>query len=80
MPGDGSQPSKGKKNRKHCRNRVGEHRCGPAPQKYIARNTRYRNKLKRVRKYNGAMAALDYERKYSGQVYKSKSLVKVKKK
>jgi len=26
------------------------------------------------------MAALDYERKYSGQVYKSKSLVKVKKK
>ncbi len=30
MPGDGSQPSKGKKNRKHRRNRVGEHRCGPA--------------------------------------------------
>jgi hypothetical protein len=75
---EGSQPSKGKKNRKHGRNRDGEHKCGPAPRKYLARNTRYHNKLRRVLKYNGVKAAEEYEHKYGGQVHKSKSLVKVK--
>ena len=72
----GEQPKGGKKNRKHNRNRFGNYRCGPAATKYINKNVRFENKLKRVRKYNGLDAALSYDHKYRTRLLDSGKLKK----
>ncbi len=67
----GEQSKGGKKNRKWNRNRYGNFRCGPACTKYIDRNVRFENKLRRVLKYNGVAAADAYDVRYRSQLRES---------
>lgn len=74
MPGQ--QASGGKKNRKWGRNRYDSHRCGPAARKYMDKNVRFENKLRRVLKHNGPSAAQSYDAKYRMQLQDSGKLKK----
>jgi len=68
----------GKKNRKKGRNRITEARCGPACRRYIAEHRRFKNKLRRVQRYNGEAAARAYQAAWITKEHVTKSLVKVK--
>jgi len=77
MPED-RKHKQGKKNRKKGRNRITEARCGPAARRYITEHHRFKNKLRRVQRYNGEAAARAYQAAHINDEHVRKSLVKVK--
>jgi hypothetical protein len=66
--------SKSKKGRKYGRKRAGDSKCGPAKNRYDNEGRRFRNKLRRVIRCNGAAAADAYRQKYGSKVHAGKKL------